>query len=229
MYYDCIFRRVPLGLKLRQDLKITGFNKSEFQKQCLGADAIKSGDFIVKVNRRAVRDVRSLSSLKLTPPIRIRFLRAKKRLKKIIEENRVVLYVPIMTSPLGLCLGKDGRIVGFNKDWQRHRVRDYVNVDDIVLGINRESFKNLENMRNVMRKIKPPYRVRILSNRVQRLEIKNGFVDSSRKIHFVFPHPSSLGTLNHIPQRSRYYSLRVTVHSRITNILRITHRMLRNT
>ena len=135
MYYDCIFRRVPLGLKLRQDLKITGFNKSEFQKQCLGEDAVQSGDFIIKVNRRDVRDVRSLSELKLNPPIRIRFLRAKKRVKKSIEKDRVVLYVPIMTSPLGLRLGKGGRIVGFNEDWQRHRVRDYVNVDDIVRSV----------------------------------------------------------------------------------------------
>ena len=44
-----------------------------------------------------------------------------------------------------------------------------------------------------MRNIKPPYRVRILSNRVRRFQIKNGFVDSSRKNHFVFPQPSSLG------------------------------------
>ena len=123
--FDCVFRRIPLGLKLQQDLKVIGFNTCDFQKQCLGNDVIRVGDFVINVNQRAVRNARSLFQLKLTPPIRIRFVRTKKKIKNTCfrEQDRVVLYVPIMNTPLGFSLDDNGRIVGFNEDWQRRRVR----------------------------------------------------------------------------------------------------------
>ena len=152
---------------------------------------------MINVNQRAVRNARSLFQLKLTPPIRIRFVRTKKKIKNTCfrEQDRVVLYVPIMNTPLGFSLDDNGRIVGFNEDWQRRRVRHYINVDDVVLSVNQKPFTSRENMRKIMKNVKPPFRVGILSNRVWRFQVKNGFVDSSRKIHFVFPktYPTSLG------------------------------------
>jgi len=48
-------------------------------------------------------------------------------------------------------------------------------------------------MKRSMQRIKPPYLVRILSKKVRYLQTKTGFVDSSRKFHYVFPKRYPLG------------------------------------
>ena len=112
--FDCLFRRLPLGLRLNQNnLRVIGFNQELYEKQFLGKNVIRVGDVIVSVDNVTVRNAKELSK-QIRTPLRIRFVRTNKsKIPKsyyMISPDRVVFFVPMMTSPLGLRLGKDGCI-----------------------------------------------------------------------------------------------------------------------
>jgi len=99
-----------LGLRLNQNnLRVIGFNQELYKKQFLGKNVIRVGDVIVSVDNVTVRNAKELSK-QIRTPLRIRFVRTNKnKIPKsyyMISPDRVVFFVPMMTSPLGLRLGR---------------------------------------------------------------------------------------------------------------------------